>query len=136
MKVVPLKYFAYALNLNKKQMLGHCPDARPISTAVLPNYRLIFAGWSRTWHGAVATIKLERGQRVRGAIYEISDACAQRLDGFEGSTFERLNVVVFDENDEPMQAYTYAKTSQLDAGEPTAEYLAVIQQGLRDWRLF
>jgi hypothetical protein len=35
-----------------------------------------------------------------------------------------------------MQAYTYAKTSQLDAGKPTAEYLAVIQQGLRDWRLF
>jgi len=84
----------------------------------------------------VATIKLERGQRVRGAIYEITDACARRLDSHEGETYQRFNVIVFDDDDQPIPAFTYIKTGQLEDGQPSKEYLAVIQQGLRDWRLF
>ena len=131
-----MKYFAYASNLNKKQMLERCPEAKPLFTAVLPNYRLGFAGWSRRWHGAVATIKLHSGQRVRGAIYEVTDACARRLDGYEGEAYQRLNVTVFDEDNQPVPAFTYIKTGQLEDGQPSREYLEVIQQGLRDWRLF
>ncbi len=117
-------------------MQERCPDARPFSTAVLPNYKLIFAGWSRQWHGAVASIKLHRGERVRGAIYDITEECARRLDRYEGDTYQRLNVTVFGEDDEPLQAFTYIKSGQLQEGQPSKEYLAVIQQGLRDWRLF
>jgi gamma-glutamylcyclotransferase (GGCT)/AIG2-like uncharacterized protein YtfP len=131
-----MKYFAYASNLSKKQMLERCSDAKPLSIAVLPNYRLAFVGWSRQWRGAVATIKLERGQRVRGAIYEITDACARCLDSHEGETYQRFNVIVFDDDDQPIPAFTYIKTGQLEDGQPSKEYLAVIQQGLRDWRLF
>jgi gamma-glutamylcyclotransferase (GGCT)/AIG2-like uncharacterized protein YtfP len=131
-----MKYFAYASNLNKKQMLERCPDAKPLVTAVLPNYRLVFTGWSRAWRGAVAAIKPEQGQKVRGAIYEVTEACAHRLDGFEGDTYQRFNVTVFDYDDQPVQAYTYIRTGQLEDGKPSPEYLAVIQQGLRDWRLF
>jgi gamma-glutamylcyclotransferase len=131
-----MKYFAYACNLSKKQMLERCPDARPLNTAVLPNYRLAFVGWSRQWHGAVATVKSERRQKVRGAIYEITDACAHHLDTFEGETYQRYNVTVFDDDDQPIPAFTYIKTSGLEDGQPSKEYLAVIQQGLRDWRLF
>ena len=131
-----MKYFAYASNLSKKQMLERCPDAKPLSTAVLPNYCLAFVGWSRQWRGAVATVRLERGQRVRGAIYEITDACSRRLDVHEGETYQRLNVTVFDEDDQPVPAFTYIKTGWLEDDQPSKEYLAVIQQGLRDWRLF
>jgi gamma-glutamylcyclotransferase (GGCT)/AIG2-like uncharacterized protein YtfP len=116
-------------------MLERCPDARALSTAVLPNYRLAFAGWSRDWGGAVATIKPEVGQRVRGAVYEITERCANRLDGYE-RTYQRFNVTVFDQDDVPISAYTYIKVSQLEAGKPSQKYLSVIQQGLRDWRLF
>jgi gamma-glutamylcyclotransferase len=131
-----MKYFAYDSNLSKKQMLERCPDAKPLCTAVLPNYRLAFVGWSRQWHGAVATIKPECGQKVRGAIYEISNACAHRLDLYEGETYQRFEVTVFDQDDQPIPAFTYIKTNGLDDGQPSKEYLAVIQQGLRDWRLF
>lgn len=128
-------YFAYSSNLNQKQMKERCPDSKPLFTAVLPNYKLIFTGWSRQWRGGVASIKSYRGERVRGAIYEVTEACLQRLDRYEIG-YNRLKVTVFGEDDEPIEAIIYVKTGQLEDAAPSKEYLAVIQQGLRDWRLF
>ena len=128
-------YFAYGSNLNQKQMKERCPDSKPLFTAVLPNYKLVFVGWSRQWHGGVASIKSYRGERVRGAIYEVTEACLQRLDRYE-SGYNRFKVTVFGEDDEPIEAITYVKTGQLEDAAPSKEYLAIIQQGLRDWRLF
>jgi gamma-glutamylcyclotransferase len=132
-----LYYFAYGTNLNKKQMSERCPDSKPVFTAVLPHYKLVFVGWSRQWRGGVASIKSFRGERVRGALYEISDQCLRRLDKYEGypGNYNRLKVTVFDE-DNAIEAITYIKTGQFEETQPSKEYLAVIQQGLRDWRLF
>jgi gamma-glutamylcyclotransferase len=44
-------YFAYGSNLSLKQMAERCPEAKPKFTAILPNYKVIFTGWSRKWHG-------------------------------------------------------------------------------------
>ena len=131
-------YFAYASNLNKKQMLERCPDSKTVLIAILPNYKLVFAGWARQWRGGVASIKPFRGERVRGAIYEISEQCLRRLDRYEGypDNYNRLKVTVFDEDSEPTEAITYIKAGQLEETPPSKEYLAVIQQGYRDWRLF
>ena len=128
-------YFAYGANLNQKQMKDRCPDSKPLFTAVLPNYKLVFVGWSRQWRGGVASIKSFRGERVRGAIYEVTEACLQRLDRYE-SGYNRLKVTVVGEDDEPIEAVTYVKTGRLEDATPSKEYLAIIQQGLRDWRLF
>ena len=128
-------YFAYGSNLNQKQMKERCPDSKPLFTAVLPNHKLVFTGWSRQWRGGVASIKPLRGDRVRGAIYEVTESCLQRLDQYEGS-YSRLKVTVFGEDDEPIEAVTYVKDGKLEDAAPSKEYLAVIQQGLRDWRLF
>ena len=131
-------YFAYGTNLNKKQMAERCPDSKPLFTAALPNYKLIFVGWSRQWRGGVASIKSLRGDRVRGALYEISELCLRRLDKYEGypGNYNRFKVTVFDEDSEPFEAITYIKAGQLEETQPSKEYLAIIQQGLRDWRLF
>ena len=131
-------YFAYASNLNKKQMRERCPDSKPMFVATLPNYKLVFTGWSRQWRGGVASIKPFRGERVRGAIYDISEQCLRRLDRYEGypGNYSRFKVIVFGEDDEPIEATTYIKTGQFEGTQPSKEYLAVIQQGLRDWRLF
>ena len=130
-----MHYFAYASNLNKKQMLSRCPDSQPGFVAALPNYKLVFVGWSRQWRGGTASLKLSRGDRVRGAIYEVTEECLRRLDKYEVG-YNRLNVTVFDEDNEPIPAVTYTKMGQLEETNPTKEYLAVIQQGYRDWRLF
>ena len=86
-------------------------------------------GWEPT------RLAFEQGERVRGAIYEVTESCLQRLDRYE-SGYSRLKITVFGEDDEPIKAITYVKDDKLEDAAPSKEYLAVIQQGLRDWRLF
>ena len=113
-------------------MLERCPDSKPVFTATLPNYKLVFVGWSRQWRGGVVSIRSFRGEKVPGAIYEISEQCLQRLDKYEAG-YNRLNVTVFNEDGEPIQATTYIKAGQSEETRPSPEYLSVIQQGYRDW---
>ena len=98
-------YFAYGSNLNRKQMLERCPDSKPKFVAILPNYKLIFAGWSRKWRGGIATIKRLRGEKVLGAVYDISEQCLRHLDRYEEG-YAKLKVTVFDEDGEPVEAIT------------------------------
>jgi len=130
-----MDYFAYASNLNKQQMRLRCPDAKAKLQAVLPNYKLIFTGWSREWKGATASIMPIRGERVMGGIYEISEKDLQRLDRFEDypATYNRINVLVLDDSGQASKAVTYIKNRQSDEAKPSPEYLAIIRQGYRDW---
>lgn len=127
-------YFAYASNLNRKQMRERCPDSKPMFRATLPNYKLVFLGWSREWRGAMASIRLFRGEKVLGAIYDVSEPCFRLLDKYE-SSYNRLKVTVFDEDNQAVEAITYIKSGQSEEGKPSAEYLSVIQQGYKDWEL-
>ena len=125
-------YFAYASNLNKKQMRERCPDGRPLFTATLPNFKIVFTGWSREWRGGKATIISARGEKVRGAIYDVTEACLRKLDRFEAG-YTRFNATVFDEDNEPHQVVTYIKSGRLDESTPSQQYGEVIRQGYRDW---
>lgn len=118
-------------------MLERCPNSKPKFIATLPNYKLVFVGWSRQWRGGVASIRPFRGEKVLGAVYEISDRDLGRLDGYEGypRSFNRLNVTVFNEDGEPIQAVTYIKAGQSEETRPSPQYLSVIQQGYRDWEI-
>jgi hypothetical protein len=130
-----LYYFAYTSNLNKKQMEKLCPDSRPRFTATLPNYKLVFTGWSRELRGGEATLRSFRGEKVRGAIYNVGEACLRQLDKWE-TGYTRFNVTVYDEDNQPHQAVTYIKSGQLEESMPSKEYVQVIRQGYRDWGIF
>ena len=130
-------YFAYGSNLNHRQMLERCPDNQLMFTATLQNYKLVFAGWSRQWRGGQASIKPFRGDKVLGAIYEISERDLRRLDKYEGypDTYDRLKITVYRDTGESIEAITYIKLSQSEETKPSPEYLATIKQGYRDWGL-
>ena len=128
-------YFAYASNLNQKQMQERCPDSKPLFIATLHHYRLVFLGWSRQWRGGYASIRPFRGGKVLGAIYEVSEECLRRLDKHEGSEYSRFNIKVNDEDGELVEAVAYIRTGQAEETKPSPEYLAIIQQGYKDWRL-
>ena len=125
-------YFAYASNLSKKQMKERCPESKPLYKATLPNYKLIFADWSRQLRGGKATIVLFRGEKVLGAVYEVSDQCMNRLDKYETS-YNLTKVNVFDEDGDSVEAIAYIKSGQPQEAKPSQEYLAIIQQGYKDW---
>jgi len=125
-------YFAYGSYLCHKQMLEHCPDSKPRFKATLPNYKLIFTGWSRWWRGGVASIQRVQDEKIVGGVYEISEKCLRSLDNYEKS-YERLNVVVFTEDGDPVEAVTYIKCEQTDITEPSKLYLDIMRQGYKDW---
>ncbi len=128
-------YFAYGSNLNRKQMQERCLDSKPKFIATLHNYKLVFVGWSRQRRGGVASIRISRGEKVLGAIYEVSEECLRRLDRYEGSDYHQLNVKVNNEEGEPVEAVTYINVRQTEETKPSPEYLSVIQQGYKDWGL-
>lgn len=130
-------YFAYGSNLSKKQMQGRCPDSKPMFIATLPNYKLVFVSWSRQWRGGIPSVKPLRGEKVLGAIYKVSEKDLRRLDSYQGypGSYSRLNITVFDEDGNPVEAVTYIKAGQLEETPPSKEYLAIVQQGYRDWRM-
>ncbi len=132
-----MEYFAYGSNLNKQQMRQRCPGAKPKYQAILPNYRLIFTGWSREWKGGTASIKPIRGEKVIGAIYEISETDLRRLDRYEDypATYDRINVLVLKDDGSAVKAITYIKRRQSDETKPSTEYLALIRQGYKDWSI-
>ena len=125
-------YFAYGSNLNRRQMLERCPENKPAFKATLPNFKLIFTDWSRQLKGGKANIVIFRGEKVLGAVYEVSESCMNRLDRFEAA-YNRIKVNVFDEDGEPVEAVTYIKSGQPQEAKPSPEYLSVIQQGYKDW---
>ena len=122
-------YFAYGSNLNRKQMAERCPESEPRF--------LIFTGWSRQWRSGTASIKPFQGQKVPGAVYELSERDLRLLDRHEGypALYNRMNVLVITEEGEAVRAVTYIKREQSEETRPTMEYLAVIQQGYRDWEI-
>lgn len=131
-------YFAYASTLNKKRMMEQVPSSKPVSSATLPNYKLVFTGWARQWRGGTATIKLSQGDKVRGAIYDVSEIGLQRLDGSEGypGKYKRINVTVFDEDGTPFETVSHIWAGELEPTEPSEAYLSILRQGYQDWRLF
>ena len=59
----------------------------------------------------------------------------KRLDKYEGPEYQRLNIIVNNEDNEPVEAITYINTSQSRESKPSSQYLDTIRQGYRDWRL-
>jgi gamma-glutamylcyclotransferase (GGCT)/AIG2-like uncharacterized protein YtfP len=127
-------YFAYASNLNQRQMRERCPTSKPLFKATLPNYALVFSGWSREWRGGKATIRINQGRKVPGAVYDVSEQEMKHLDRHE-TGYGRLKVAVFDEDGEPHDVLTYIAAAQSEETKPSDEYLSVIQQGYKDWRI-
>ena len=74
-------YLAYGSNLNIRQMALRCPTAKPVGTAVIEDYELLFKG-SKT--GSYLTIEPKAGAEVPVAVWSVELADEERLDVYEG----------------------------------------------------
>jgi gamma-glutamylcyclotransferase len=129
-------YFAYASNLNRRQMAERAPDSKPRFIATLPNFKLTFTARPGR-QGGVASITPHRGEKIIGAVYDVSERDLKRLDGYEGypTVYDRRKITVWTETNEPIEAITYIKMEQSQEATPSPEYLAIIKQGYIDWQI-
>ena len=129
-------YFAYASNLNRKQMAERAPDSKPRFIATLPNFKLTFTARLGR-QGGVASITPHRGEKVIGAVYEISERDLRRLDVKEGypTVYDRRKVTVWTETNDSIEAITYIKMDKSREIPPSSDYLDIIRQGYRDWQI-
>ena len=74
-------YVAYGSNLNVRQMIMRCPNARIIGTSEIPDYELLFKG-SKT--GSYLTIEQKDGASVPVGVWSINNADEATLDRYEG----------------------------------------------------
>jgi hypothetical protein len=130
-------YFAYATDLNRRQLAKTCPNAKPLFKAVLPNFKLIFTGWSRKTRGGTASVKPYQGEKVPGAVYELSELDLRRLDKEMNSPAERLRItaLVIGDDGDSAKATFYVNKQQSEETEPSRDYLKEIQAGYREWEL-
>jgi len=146
---VPRKlYFAYGSNLYKPQMqmrtgdsgtgsdeyANRCPDSVEVATYTLREHRLAFVGegtqrWGR---GGVATVIPAAGQAVHGALYRISAADEEVLDGMEGGYYNDEETITRQGEHVLMYVATAAMGSE---NPPSAKYLNRIREGYRQWGL-
>jgi len=130
-----MKYFAYDTNLDKKLMKERCPDSKPLFSTTLPNYKLVFLGWSRLWNSGIASIQRKTGSKVPGGLYEISDNDLRHLDKAQNYPIDsnRIKIIVFDDDGTPIEALTYIKSGKDEETKPSKDYAAIIYRNYKDW---
>lgn len=130
-----VRYFAYGSNLDAEQMIRRCPSAKLVGVAHLAGFRLAFAGSSRTWGGAVATLLPDARASVSGLVWALSQADLHVLDGFEGHprSYRRRTLAVLTKDAGRLGAEVYVKDAPIE-GVPSARYFNVILAAYREYR--
>lgn len=121
-------YFAYGSNLSLEQIKRRCPEAIPMVGVYLEDYKLVYNKY--------ADIIPCQGERVYGAIYELSINDLKNLDEFEGYPYlyEKINLKVQDSNGVFYEAFAYV---MVEKGNklPEDDYLDIINKGYQDWNI-
>jgi len=120
-------YFAYGSNLHHYQMKRRCKDSRFIKKITLKDYRLTF----RSKYGA-ADIEKDRGNKVYGALYNISKSDEKKLDVYEEYPTVYVKMFFQYSNQEVM---TYIMPKKTKIVSPTTHYLNIIKKGYKDCKL-
>lgn len=76
-------HFAYGSNLSSRFLKGHCPSARFVMRALLPNYRVEFRFYSERRQGGISSIVFHPGDLTQGVIYDVPEDEMLALDVME-----------------------------------------------------
>ncbi len=124
-------YLAYGSNLNVEQMKHRCPDAKPVRTAWIKDYQLLFKG-SKT--GSYLTIEKAEKSKVPVAVWEVSESDERRLDIYEGyPNFYYKKEMEVTINRRKIKAFVYIMHEDRPLGIPSSHYVRTCVQGYRDF---
>ena len=125
-------YLAYGSNLNVRQMALRCPTAKPVGSAVIKDYELLFKG-SKT--GAYLTIEPKSGAEVPVAVWSVELADEERLVVYEGfpafyyKTEFDLPVNYFSGKKVVRKAFVYIMHEERPLGLPSGSYVRTCLEG-------
>jgi gamma-glutamylcyclotransferase len=128
-------YFAYGSNMNMEQLRSRGVKPLSVIVAKLPDHRISFHGYSRTWDGAVETVVRDPGREVWGVIYDLTLADGDRLDTWQDvrldgtGTYFLFPAKVIDTQGETRTVLLYKKDVLRTEEKPSREYLDFIIRG-------
>ena len=128
-------YFAYGSFLDSETLMKHCPGARFVTRAVLPNFEVQFNFMSRTYGGGVTGVEPAPGKMARGVVYDVPPEEMERLDAVKAvpvSLYYRQRVLVVDEEGEFLKAETYGTTDPKGPFTPTRRYVGLMVKGAKE----
>jgi len=66
-------YFSYGSFLDFDTLRRHCPGARFVARAVLPNFEVQFNYMSKTYNAGVTGVEFAPGKVARGVVYDVPE---------------------------------------------------------------
>lgn len=125
-------YLAYGSNLNLEQMAFRCPNAKPIGTINLKDYRLVYKG--RADEFSYLTIEKCEGSIVPLGLLEVSYLDVFSLDSYEGyPTFYSKYYIPIKIGDKNKKALIYVMNQYFDYHLPSEEYITTCMDGYEDF---
>jgi gamma-glutamylcyclotransferase len=107
-----MKFFIYADNLNPPQLKRRAPEHKFLFKAYLPDHTIQFGRWSSQWRCGLATVVPSQGERVWGAVFDLTEEDLKELDTFDGDlpegAFRHVEVTVITEDDQKELVMTHA----------------------------
>ena len=128
-------YFMYGSNMNDEQIRARCSKPEVFAVARLPDHRISFHGYQRTWDGAEETVVPCAGEDTWGVIYRLSFYDAEKLDAWQdvrmdgAGRYFHCPVDVFDVSGRRFPVLTYKKDVLNTPTLPSAEYIEHIVSG-------
>ena len=114
-------YIAYGSNMNLDQMKYRCPKAKVVGKALLKGYELEFR--------SVATIVPNKNEAAPVLIWDITKACEEALDRYEGyPNLYRKEYIQLDWDGELVEAMVYIMNRE-GRSMPSQSYYDGIKEG-------
>lgn len=128
-------YFMYGSNMNDEQIHSRCSRPEVLAVARLPDHRISFHGYVRTWDSGEETVIPCVGEDIWGVIYKLSFFDAEKLDAWQdvrmdgAGRYFHYPVDVFDISGRRFPVLTYKKDVLNEPTLPSAEYIEHIVSG-------
>jgi len=139
-------YFAYGSKMDFREMRTHCPSARFVAVARLPDSRLDFTAYSSTHECGVADAVPYHGASVWGVVYEVAEIDFARLDVSEGyipgrpdhendCVREQRHVLRDGDAHDPILVWLYRARRMPHSPVPSSAYKGLMVEAARYWHL-
>lgn len=133
-----MRVFIYAENLHPNQLKRRAPEHKFLFKAYLPDHTIHFPRFSSQWRCGLGSITPSPGERVWGAVFELTDEDLKILDAYDGEVpegaFRHLEVTVMTEDEQKELVTTHA-ANPIGKFRVKDDYLDFVSKGVKHWDL-